>query len=134
VPTVMGNLKWGVKGGLGIASLYCVWVGVLYLLQGSEPFSRQGVGLPTVLATYVAVGVIAGAVIGLLRPLTRNDFGAFVVGYLAAVPITAGLMICVNGWPTAWTVRRWHEFPVMVLLFGTMVGFELSRRRDELHP
>ena len=134
VSTAMGNLKWGVKGGLGIASFYCVWVGGLYLLGGPEPFSRLGVSLTSVIATYLVGGVAAGAVIGLLRPLSRNDFGAFVVGYLAAVPITAGLMIRLDGWPTAWTVRRWHEFPILVLVFGTMVGFELSRRRDQVRP
>jgi hypothetical protein len=116
-----------------MALIYCVWVGGLYLLEGPEPFSRLGVSLTSVIAAYLG-GVAGGAIIGLLRPLTRGDFGAFVVGYLAAVPITAGLAICLNGWPTTWTGRRWDEFPMLVLIFGTIVGFELSRRRDELRP
>ena len=128
----VGNLKWGVKGGLGFAAVYCLWVGLLFLIGGPETFRRLGVTLTTVIATYVTVGVVAGAVIGLLRPLTGNGFGAFVVGYLAAVPITAGLMICLSGWPSTWAGRRWHEFPILVLVFGTMVGFELNRRADEL--
>ena len=130
--TTTANLKWGVKGGLGMALFYCMWVGVLYVLRGPEPFSRQGVSLTTVVATYLAVGVVAGGVVGLLRPLTGNGFGAFVVGYVAALPITAGLMICVTGWPTTWTARWWHEFPILVLIFGTMVGFELNRRAEDL--
>jgi hypothetical protein len=128
----IGNLKWGVKGGVGGAAVYCLWVGLLFLIRGPEAFSRLGVSLTTVIATYLAVGVLAGAVIGLLRPLTGNDFGAFVVGYLAAVPIAAGIMICLRGWPTTWPARLWHVYPMLVLIFGTMVGFELSRRADEL--
>jgi hypothetical protein len=132
VSTAIGNAKWGVKGGLRAAVVYCLWVGLLFLIGGPETFSRLGVTLTTVMATYVTVGVLAGAVIGLLRPLTGNGFGAFVVGYLAAVPITAGIMICLKGWPSTWTIGLWHSFPMLVLIFGTMVGYELDRRADEL--
>ena len=131
VSRAIANLKWGVKGGLTLAAFYCVWVGVLFLIGGPESL---GVGLTRLMATYVAVGVVAGAVMGLLRPLTGNDFGAFVVGYLAAVPITAGLMICLYGWPSTWTARLTHEFPMLVLVFGTIVGFQLTRRGDEVRP
>lgn len=138
VSSAMDNLKWGVKGGVGFALFYCAWVGALYLVAGSEALSRQGVSLTTIMSTYLCVGVVAGAVVGLLRPLTKNGFGAFVVGYIAAVPVTAGLVVCLNGWPTTWTARWWHEFPILVLVFGTMVGLELSRRaggpRARSHP
>jgi len=90
VSKAIGNLKWGVKGGLAFAAVYCLWVGLLSLIGGPETFSHLGVTVTSLMATYVAVGVLAGAVIGLLRPLTGNDFGAFVVGYLAALPITTG--------------------------------------------
>jgi len=111
-----------------LAIIYCVWVVVLYLLGGSEPFSRLGITLTRLILTYLAVGVVAGGVIGLLRPLTQTGLGAFLVGYPAAMPITAGLMICIYGWPTIWTRRVWHEYPYLVLVFGTMVGYELDRR------
>jgi hypothetical protein len=113
----------------GVRPPTAIWLGTPI---GPEPFSRLGVSLATVMATYVTVGVLAGAVIGLLRPLTGNGFGAFVVGYLAAVPITAGLMTCLKGWPSTWTTGSWHSFPMLVLIFGTMVGYELDRRADEL--
>jgi len=125
------NLKWGVSGGLGIASLYCVWVVLLYLIQGADPFSRQRVSLTTVIATYLASGLVAGAVVGLLRPWTENGFGAFVVGLLAGVPITAGLMVCVAGWPSAWSNNDQRGFPVLAIMVGTALGYELNRRANE---
>lgn|SRR5678815_3774769 len=133
VSKAIGNLKWGVKGGLTLAVGYCLWVGLLFLIGGPETFSHLGVSPTTVIAAYVAMGVLAGAVIGLLRPLAGSgDFGAFVVGYLAAVPIAGGGMICFDGWPSTWPARSWHEFPMFVLVFGTIVGHHLSRRADEL--
>ena len=118
VSKAIGNLKWGVKGGLRFAVFYSLWIGLLFLIGGPETFGRLGVTVTRLMATYVAVGVLAGAMIGLLRPLTGNDFGAFVVGYLTAVPITAGFGICLNGWPSTWTTRRWHEFRSSSWYFG----------------
>jgi hypothetical protein len=126
------NLRWGVSGGLGIASRYTVWVVVLYLILGTDPFSRQGVRLPTVGGTYLVSGLVGGAVVGLLRPWADNGFGAFVVGLLAGVPITAGLMVCVAGWPSAWSNNDQRGFPVLAIMVGTALGYELNRRANGL--
>ena len=106
VSKAIGNLKWGVKGGLTLAVFYSLWIGLVFLIGGADTFGRLGVSPTTVIAAYVTMGVLAGAVIGLLRPLTGNGFGAFVVGYLAAVPIAAGGMICFDGWPSTRRIRR----------------------------
>jgi hypothetical protein len=115
---------------LGTASFYCAWVIVVYLLAGDEPFRRQGVSLQAVVATYLAVGVSAGAVIGLLKPLADHWFGAFVVGLLASIPIAAGLMICVAGGPTTWSERDRHLFPMVTILVSGAVGFLLNERAE----
>jgi hypothetical protein len=128
----VNNVKWGVSGGLGIASFYCIWVIVVYTLAGAEAFTRQGVSLQAVIATYLVVGVSAGALIGLFRRWAENWFGAFVVGLAAGVPIAAGLMICINGWPTTWSHRTRHLFPMFSVVAGSAVGFLLNRRAEEL--
>jgi len=47
-------------------------------------------------------------------------------------------MICLYGWPTIWTKRLWREYPILVLTFGTMVGYEVDRRvnkrGEQLNP
>jgi len=50
VPTVMGNLKWGVKGGLSLGVFYSLWVGFLFLIGGPETFNHLGVSLTRLIA------------------------------------------------------------------------------------
>lgn len=131
IPRLIRNMRWGVGGGLGIAVIYCVWVTIVYLVFGDDPFTRQGVTLLRVIETCLAAGLSAGAVIGLLRPVAENEFGAFGVGLNAGVPISAGLVICVEGWPSTWSRSVRHLFPVFTLLVGTAVGSYLNKAAED---
>jgi hypothetical protein len=121
------NVKWGVSRGLAVAAIYTGWVLLVYALGGEQPFARLGVTVWEVIGTYIGVGVSSGAVIGLLRPLTYDTFGAYVVGLLAGVPIGVGLTVCVKGPPAAWDDSVWTGVPVFCILIGLVVGYELRR-------
>jgi len=127
--TIRRNIKWGVSGGLGIAACYCVWVIGIYLIRGDEPFTRQGATLGKVLAVYVWGGALGGLIVGLLRPMAEDEVGALVVGLLAGIPIAAGIVTCVVGWP--WSAKERHIFPMWVLIVGAVVGFLLSKKAEE---
>lgn len=79
------------------------------------------------IATYLVVGVSAGGVIGLLRPLTYHGVGAYIVGLFAGAPIGIGLTLCVKGLPAMWPEVVWSGLPVLCVLIGLAVGHELRK-------
>jgi hypothetical protein len=80
------NLRVGVALGLAFACCYAVYVLVLWLLRGAEPFREAGTTLAFVVASYFGAGLGSGAIVGLLLPLGRSRIGAALVGLFAAVP------------------------------------------------
>lgn len=119
------DVKSGLLGGLGVSAVYCVWVLGVYALRGSAPFDRNGVTLPGVLVTYLTVGLLAGAVVGVLRPISRRPIGAYVVGFVAAFPIAAGIAVLVEGLPARWDYTMWLALLMTWVVFGAIVGREL---------
>ena len=63
---MLANLRWGFSRGVAIALVYCVWVSIVYLVSGPEPFESIGVSYRSVIATYLGIGVASGSVIGML--------------------------------------------------------------------
>lgn len=126
------DVQWGVRRGLAIASVYCVWVIGIYLISGAAAFEKQGTTLPRVLFLYATIGTVAGAIVGLLRPATRGKFGAYLVGWIVGVLIVTGIGISLEGLPQDWDFAVWLSIPVLSPLAGWVVGSELwkSTERD----
>jgi hypothetical protein len=91
------NVWWGTSGGLIGAALYSIIVLVVYAIQGPDALARDHVTLGSVLALYWAGGIIVGAIVGVLRPLTKVRLGAIAVGFIAALPVMAGASFLVDG-------------------------------------
>ena len=89
--TFLANVEWGVAWGVGMATVFSLFVLALAALRGSTAYPQYG-DLTTwsLIATYFAVGLPAGAVAGALRPLLRWRAGAALVGYLVAVVVYGG--------------------------------------------
>lgn len=74
---------------------------------------------------YISIGLMAGAVVGLLRPLIQWRFGAYLVGLIAGVPVAVGLIICVRGFPQQWDFADRALVPIFVVIAGFVIGREL---------
>ena len=114
------NLKWGVSHGLGIAALYAALGVVRLLFRGISPFGPAGRVALAAIAMLASVGLVAGTIVGLLRPHTANPFGALLVGFVAAGPIVFGVMILVEGLPKTSPESAW---PVLLLLWAFVAAF-----------
>jgi hypothetical protein len=124
------DIRWGISGAMFIAGVYSAWVMAVYVFRGSEPFSRVGMTLPLVVVTYLAVGFVAGLIVGLLRPLTRWKAGAYVVGLVAALFGGAGIVAALRGPPTTWDFDEWLVLPIVALGAAWVIGSELWKHRD----
>src|SRR5947209_6926826 len=120
---MLDRIKHGVAIGLVFACLYSGYVGILYLLRGSEPFSRLGTTVLVVIASYFAGGISGGAVVGILQPLGRSLLGAIFVGIVAACFVFLGIGVAADGPPSHWDDVAWISWSGCALVFGVIGGY-----------
>jgi hypothetical protein len=120
--SLRGNLIWGVGLGLAFAAVYSLYVTVLYLIEGSQPFERLHTSLLMVIAAYAFGGVTAGAIVGVMRPYLRIRLVAILVGILAAVFVFFGVGVAADGMPWRWTRNAWLSTAICSLLLGSFAG------------
>lgn len=82
------NLLWGVRYGCIFAACYCAIALVIFAVGGEQSYRSYGVTFGQTIALYITGGLLGGAVVGLLRPLTKTWLGAAFVGVVAAIPIS----------------------------------------------
>lgn len=113
-----------------MAAYYCAFVVLLFLVRGASPFERRGVSLGAVLLLYVFGGLSAGAIVGLLRPITRARAGAMLVGIPAAVPTVIALVVLHQGMPGSWDEATWRGVALLSGFLGSAAGFALWSKPD----
>ncbi len=116
------DMMWGVRMGLLFASLFCAYAVAIFATQGSKSFDRLGVSLPAVLVVYCVGGAVAGAVVGLLRPLAVSRWGAMAVGVLAAVPVSAAALVALEGSPSRWSKDDLMGIVLYAIVMGVVGG------------
>lgn len=111
------DLTFGVMWALVVAVALCLWVTVLYLIAGSEPFSENHTTYMAVIATYLTGGVGAGVMLGLLRPIVHRRWGACLAGGLAAIPLALAIRVSQEGF-APWV----HSDTMVIVVFGGFMG------------
>jgi hypothetical protein len=119
------NVRWGLKGGVGLALIYCAWATFVRLAGGSAAFDRDGVSYTQVTVGYLAAGVLAGAAVGALRPLAQTRLGAYMLGVLAGTILSASITLTIAGLPSQWDFDEWVLLPVIAIGAGLAFGREL---------
>jgi hypothetical protein len=121
--SLLDNLKSGTRWGLAFAAFYSAAAVLIWLVRGDVAFEAQGTSLWQVLLAYVAGGMAAGVVVGLLMPLGRTRFGAGVIGFVAAVPVMFVVGMAVSPPPTWFTRVPIVAFGCAAIL-GPIVGIQ----------
>jgi len=116
------NLAWGLGLGLVFAAVYSLYVAVLYLAEGSQPFDNLHTSLSKVIAIYAIGGVTAGTVVGLMRPYLRIRLVAILVGIMAAIVVFFGIAVASQGMPWRWSRAAWLSLAACSLLLGSFGG------------
>lgn len=119
---VWRDIKWGLGHGLGFAVLYSLLVAILYAIRGARAFDRYATSIGSVIALYFAAGVIAGALVGIMRPLTASRGGSILVGTVAAIPVFLGVGVLISGSITAWDDDTWVPMLLAAFILGPVLG------------
>lgn len=116
------DVRWGMGYGIFMAGFYSVIAVVSLLIHGVAPLSQFSTALGSAVLFYFASGVLGGVILGILRPLTQNVFGAM----LAAIPIAlvalTGAWVVAEGSPLYWNRDRWKEVVFFALIVGPFFG------------
>jgi hypothetical protein len=120
--TIRDDLRWGLGIAAFFIAFYALIAVVLYFLRGADSFEAQGLSLPRLLLAYLGGGVVAGCILGLLRPLTRWRLGAALVGVAVALPVFLGIGLALFGMPSTWDSSVWGAMVGAAVLLGSVGG------------
>lgn len=126
--SVFIQLRKGLLIGIVTALLLCAWITLIKFRDGDQPFTRLGISYSGTVVTYLLMGAGSGALIGALMRFTNSRTGAYLVGFVAAVPIVLGIMIQQSGMPGRWTADDVTLAPVLCLVATIAIGSEIRRR------
>jgi hypothetical protein len=84
------------------ASLLSLYVLVIRVVRGSEPFERVGVSVPEVLLLYFVDALLLGIAVGVFVPRVRSKLTAVFCGigfaWLASLPFLLAMKPTAMGW------------------------------------
>lgn len=112
------NPLLGVLAGVAAATFTILIVAAIVGVRGGAVFERFGTTLLGASALYLGAGVVGGAVVGLLLPITVWRAGSAVVGVLAAVPLYLGIAIVLP------ETDMWSGL-IAAVVIGGLVGYGL---------
>lgn len=125
--SIRTDLRWGVRGGLGVAGTYALVATVTRLAGGTRAFERQGVAYPAAVMSYVVLGVAAGAVVGLCRPALRHNIGRVVVGLGVGALLASGIALVAAGHPSRWDLDEYGAIILVALGVAVVLARELRQ-------
>jgi hypothetical protein len=118
---ILRNVRWGIAQGAKYSMFYSAWFAIAYVVVGVLLLAKGGMTVPLVFAFYLVAPICAGAVVGLLRPLGRSLAGQMLIGFVAALPLTAIGALLV--FPVdEWTKVGWKFCLALAGLMGPLYG------------
>jgi hypothetical protein len=127
---LLADVKWGIGWGLWIATGFSLIVLVLVGFRGSTDYPELGLSTGSIILIYYALALIAGSVLGLLRPYTRTKLGGFFVGWLIGSLVYGGAGLMLKD------VKPLYMVPVALVLglgVGGTAGYQTARDNSTRH-
>lgn len=118
---VVNDITWGCAWGTGVAFVLSVFV---LVVRGGAMLAGGGgtaPGLLAVVGSYFLGGLLAGAVVGVLRPVGKTAWGAGLLGFVASTPVFFVFEYFDRG-PQAWSTGRVTAMLLFASLLGVPVG------------
>jgi len=128
------NLRWGLTNGALFGVVFSALIAILGLLRGSAHWDAYSLELWQIILVYFAGCISAGAIVGLLRPLTKHRVGAMGVGAVAGVPVAIILQIAAGGDGGPTRGIDWFFvlfFAVVLGPIGGLIRWQQTRARRE---
>lgn len=128
------DLGKGLALGLVEATGLSLWVTLLRLGAGTEPFDQLNTTYPSVIALYYGGCAIGGLLVGLAWPLGRSFLGSALLGMIGVLPLYMGVAFMDSG-PNQWlTEDNITGSAFLALIVGAPVGATIWLRDNPTRP
>lgn len=117
------NIPLGLLYGIGMAVLYSLYVSILYVVEGNQPFQAYGISFGIVVILYFLGGIVGGVLLGMLLPWTSRRSGSAVVGIIVACPFAIAAGLAVFGPLLDWGFDEWFGTGMVGILLGGWGGY-----------
>lgn len=123
------DIRRGTLTGLGTGFVFALWAFLVYTQQGSAPFRAEHTSVGRLIGTYLVVGTIAGALVGVVWSRARSTVSCYVCALPAAVAVSVGIILMDGASWAAWEFETWSLFGVLVGIGTLVIGNQLNVRR-----
>lgn len=120
------DLAWGLKNALGIAVVLSLVVAIIDAATHGDGTARVGVGIVTIVASYLVSATLAGLLFGAARPYLRGTIASAIICVLAAWPFTFLLALTAGGLSESLQTKL-IDATVLSLMYGLGGSFVLRR-------
>jgi hypothetical protein len=110
-----------------MATMFSAWVVLVYLVGGRGAFDEMGTTVYAVLLCYYIAGIIGGALVGLLLPLTRTLVGRMLVGGIASLVVCVSAQTTLQGAAWHWDRTTLVVTTVIAVVVGMILGPLIAR-------
>jgi hypothetical protein len=115
--------------GLVMATLYSVYVMLLYSFNGPSSVESNGVSIGNIVLVYYVGGTLGGLIVGGLWPLLRWRLGATLVGIVVAFVVFVGVIMASDGYASIWLPQTYRDAAIIACLVGSVAANLTWRRR-----
>lgn len=114
-----------IEVGLVIALVLGTVAGGVVAAGGGTELEEAGLGLPQILAMYLAGGLCGGSMFWVLQPYTNHKIGGAVVGFLVLLPatLTGALLMSADELPA---LARYMGAVATAAVVGGGIGYSES--------
>ena len=116
------NVLQGVGVGAVMATLYSLFVLVVFLVSGSDAFDKYETSLPIVVVTYYASGILGGATIGAFLPMAKHFLGRIVLGIIGGLIVFFCIVMAMEGPFWNWSSTDWETVAFAGVVMGGIAG------------
>lgn len=93
----VSNLKWGIGYGLKFGIAFSILISILWALGGAQSARREGMSYGVVVVCYLAMGLVGGIIVGILRSWSHTRLGAIAIGLFVAVEALWIVNLAISG-------------------------------------
>lgn len=99
------RVRTGILNGLTFAAVFSLVAAAVVMLRGHEAFvHRFHVTITQLVVVYFLGGAFSGAMVGAAWPLSRWQWGSFLLGFVALFPVNFAVAYLIIG-PGEWVPR-----------------------------
>jgi hypothetical protein len=109
--------------------VFAAWASIVFAHAGDSPFRAAHTTLGRLVSTYLAVGIVAGALVGAAWRSGRSTAACYFLALPAASAVALGIILMEGSSWTPWDFETQSLFGVLVCVGTLVIGNQINVRR-----